>query len=115
MIRLSDERGSGSVLAVGVGGAVIVTTLSTILALGALVAHQRVMNAADAAALAGADAASGAIAGEPCALAGRAAEANGAVVLACSSDGAVVSVTAGTSWAGIPLSARSRAGPPPER
>ena len=63
----APERGSGTVLAVGVLGAVMLLTAVLLPLFAALVVGQAVQGAADAAALAAADTASGAVAGGPCA------------------------------------------------
>jgi hypothetical protein len=75
--------------------------------------RQRVIGAADAAALAAADGASGAVAGEPCVLARRLAAAGGAALDSCVVDGLVATVAASTRVGPVPFEARSRAGPPP--
>jgi hypothetical protein len=63
--------------------------------------------------LAAADAASGAVAGAPCEIARRVAASANATVSTCQIDGLVVGVTVVGSFAGIPITSRSRAGPPP--
>ncbi|TPW73476.1 Rv3654c family TadE-like protein [Schumannella sp. 10F1B-5-1] len=103
---------SGGVAAVGVIAVTATLSLATV-GLGAgLLERQRVVAAADSAALAAADTASGALAGEPCAAAAEVARANGAELADCTVDGASATVTARGSFAGIPLIARARAGPP---
>ena len=110
---LRADRGAGAVLALAIVGATTVVLLA-VLALGAaLVVRQRVIGAADAAALAAADGASGAIAGMPCALAARVAESNAATLQACAIDGLIATVTVGASVGAVSFSARSTAGPPP--
>ena len=110
--RLLDERGAGAVLALALVMAVVVTGLAGVTLAAALSARQRVIGAADLAALAAADAASGAIGGVPCQVAADVAQANGARLAGCTTDGLVVTVTVVGSFAGIPIEARSRAGPP---
>jgi secretion/DNA translocation related TadE-like protein len=108
-----DDRGAGAVLALALIGATALAMLA-VLALGAaLVLRQRVIGAADAAALAAADGASGAVGGEPCGLAARVAGANGATVTRCDLDGLVATVTVSARAGPLPFSARSTAGPPP--
>ncbi|MFT4258530.1 helicase, partial [Microbacterium sp.] len=70
--------------------------------------------AADAAALAAADAATGAVmaADEPCALAARVAAASGAVLTGCELVGFVATVQVQAAYAGIAAVSRARAGPP---
>ncbi len=110
---MTDDRGAGAVLALAIVGATTVVLLA-VLALGAaLVVRQRVIGAADAAALAAADGASGAVAGVPCSLAARVAASNAATLQTCAIDGLVASVTVAASVGAIPVSARSTAGPPP--
>ena len=109
----SDDRGAGAVLALAIVAAVVVLGLSGVSLAGGLAARQRVIGASDLAALAAADGASGAVAGEPCELARRVAVADGARLASCQVDGLVVAVTVVGSFAGIPITARSRAGPPP--
>ena len=78
----------------------------------ALAVGQSVQNAADAAALAAADTASGAVAGIPCETAADAATLNGASVISCEVDGLVASVTVGRSFIGFDIGSSARAGPP---
>ena len=90
--RGGRERGAGSILAV----AVIATMMSAsalLIPLSAVVSlRHRAAGAADAAALAAADAASGWSAGPPCAEAGRLAAENRAALARCEIDGLVVTV-----------------------
>jgi secretion/DNA translocation related TadE-like protein len=110
---MTDDRGAGAVLALAIVGATAVVLLA-VLALGAaLVARQRVIGAADAAALAAADGASGAIAGVPCTLAARVAESTAATLQDCAIDGLVARVTVAANVGAVTFSARSTAGPPP--
>lgn len=109
---IRSERGAGSVLAIGMVAAVTVVALAIVgLAVG-LAARQRIIGAADAAALAAADTALGHVAGAPCEVAAATARANGGVLAACRLDGLVATVEVRGTFAGIPLGARSRAGPP---
>lgn len=105
---------AGSALAAGV--LTIAASLSLGLAAvgGAAVTSQRVAGAADAAALAAADAASGAIITdeEPCALAARVAAASGASIDSCTVDGVVATVQVQAAYAGLAAVSRARAGPP---
>ncbi len=111
-IRGSGELGAGAVLALAIVAAVVVIGLSGVSLAGGLAARQRVIGASDLAALAAADAASGAVAGEPCEVARRVATAGGAKLSSCRIDGLVVEVSVAGSFAGIQLTAHSRAGPP---
>lgn len=110
---MRNDRGAGAVLALAIVGAVAVMMFAVLTLGAALVVRQRTIGAADAAALAAADAASGAVAGVPCTLAAHVAEANGAKLYGCSLDGLVATVTVGTRFGPIPVSARSSAGPAP--
>lgn len=110
--RPRGDRGSGAVLALGVLGAIMTVVLTLIPVTGAFVASQRVTNAADAAALAAADVASGAVPGVACQLATEAASLNGAVLDGCELSGAVALVSVSDSWWVFSLTARARAGPP---
>ena len=110
--RFDDDGGAGAVLALALVMVVVTIGLSGVAVASALTARQRVVGAADLAALAAADAASGAIGGAPCDVAASVARGNGARLTGCDSDGLVVSVTVAGSFAGIPIAARSRAGPP---
>lgn len=107
-----SERGSGSVLAVGVIGAIFALSALIIPVSLALAVKHRVEAAADAAALAAANTASGRIGGYPCHAAGDAAAINGATLGSCTLDGVVVTVTAHSAWLGFTITAKSRAGPP---
>lgn len=109
---LRGDRGAGAVLAIALVMAVVVIGLAGVTLASALSARQLVIGAADLAALAGADAASGAIGGVPCQVAADVARGNSARLAACEADGMVVTVTVVGSFAGIPIQARSTAGPP---
>jgi secretion/DNA translocation related TadE-like protein len=104
---------AGSALAAGVVAASAVLMLGLAAAGSAAVESQRMASVADAAALAAADAASGAITGEPCARAAEVAGAQRASISVCAVDGLVATVTVGGMFAGMPTSATARAGPPP--
>ncbi|QYF75247.1 hypothetical protein KY500_00225 [Cryobacterium sp. PAMC25264] len=114
-MRPSGERGSGSVLAVAVVGAIVAVTVLLLPILGLLAIGQSVRAAADASALAGADTAAGLVPGVPCEVAQRAADLNTARLVTCTVDGLVVTVMVSRSAGGFPISARARAGPPPAR
>lgn len=104
---------AGSALAVGVAGAAAVLMLGLASAGAAAVESQRVAGIADAAALAAADAASGAVPGDPCPRAAEVAGAQRASVTSCTLDGLVATVTVAATFAGLPVNATARAGPPP--
>ena len=107
-----DERGSGSLLALAIVGVVLIVTTAVVPLFAVLAAGQSVQNAADAAALAAADTASGAVAGIPCESAMEAASLNGASLGACAVDGLIASVTVNRSVGVFDLSSTARAGPP---
>lgn len=107
------ERGAGSVLALGIIGAVVVVALLAV-ALGAgLAVRQRAIGAADNAAIAAADVARGLAPGAPCPAAERVARAHGAGLERCEIDGYVATVEVATTALGIRIAARATAGPPP--
>lgn len=111
--RRGRERGSASVLAIGVASVCIVCVAAAGVVGHASVARVRVAAAADAAALAGADTLAGFVAGDACSVATRAAELNGARLASCAVSGADVSVVVGTTVLGVAVSVGARAGPPP--
>ena len=112
MLWRSGDRGAGSVLALAtVAGLAAAITVLLPFALMLPVKH-RVKDAADAAALAAADVAVGLVPGAPCELAATVAGGNGASVTACEVDGLIVTVTAGVTVLGLPITATSSAGPP---
>jgi len=106
------ERGSGSVLAVAVLGAITTVTLLLVPVLGLLVVVGQLRTAADAAALAAADTASGLLPGVPCEAAQRTATLNSVQLSGCTVDGLIATVTATRLAGGLPLSVQARAGPP---
>ncbi|MBG6239446.1 secretion/DNA translocation related TadE-like protein [Mycetocola sp. CAN_C7] len=107
-----SERGSGSVLAVALVAAVLLLTGLALPLNAALTTRQLTANAADAAALAAADTASGLVPGSPCTNAARAARLNGADLGECSVDGVEVRVTASRTVLGVVVTMAARAGPP---
>jgi secretion/DNA translocation related TadE-like protein len=109
-----SDHGSGSILGLAVIGATMTLTAVVVPAFALLAVGQSVRNAADAAALAAADAATGAVAGVPCDLADAAAMLNGATVTECTLDGLIASVTVARVVGGFTIAARARAGPPDE-
>jgi secretion/DNA translocation related TadE-like protein len=109
------ERGSASLVVVGLLAALFLTTAAAVGACALLAAKQHVSAAADAAALAAADAASGRVPGAPCDRAARAAQLNDAVLGSCEVDGPFAVVTAEKDVAGVPITVRARAGPPDAR
>lgn len=113
--RAKKERGSGSVLAVALLGAITIAASAALAGVTGLVAQQGAQNAADAAALAAADTLSGRDSGYPCENASRAASLNQASVASCSTDGLIAVVSVSRNWGRLELTARARAGPPGSR
>ncbi|TFD47544.1 hypothetical protein E3T46_17245 [Cryobacterium sp. Hh11] len=112
--RGGPERGAGSILAIAVLGATVLLTILVVSTLALLAVGRSIANAADAAALAAADTASGAIAGYPCPAADAVAALNEVAVTRCAVTGLLASVSVSRTVLGIELSASARAGPPPE-
>ena len=111
-----DERGSGTVYALGVIAVLLAAALGITGLIQAQSATGRARAAADLAAISGATVLSSVIApGDPCAMAGRVAAANGASVSSCSVTGedVTVSVVVPTTILGRPrqATAQARAGP----
>lgn len=100
-------------LMLGIVACVLLLTLVLVPLLGLLAVGQGVQNAADAAALAAADTASGAARGFPCAAAERAATLNGASVTDCRVVGLIATISVRRDYLGFAIPARARAGPPP--
>jgi secretion/DNA translocation related TadE-like protein len=108
----ASDRGSGSILGLAVIGVTMMLTAVAVPAFALLAVGQSVRNAADAAALAAADTASGAVAGVPCEVAAAAATLNGASVADCVVDGLIATVTVTRDVGGFTMVTRARAGPP---
>ncbi|MEU1970899.1 Rv3654c family TadE-like protein [Microbacterium sp. NPDC019599] len=104
---------AGVGLAVGVLGVCAVLTVGLGAVSAAATTGQRLSGAADAAALAAADAASGAVRGVPCERAAEIAASSGAILESCDLAGLVATVTVSTGFAGLVARASARAGPPP--
>jgi len=104
---------AGAIAAIGVVGCAATLSLGFVFAGSAGVFGQRLAGAADAAALAAADAASGAVIGVPCESAESVARSAGAVLSRCEIDGLTATVTVSAMFAGLPAAASARAGPPP--
>jgi len=113
-VALAEDGGSASVAVIGLLAALLAVSVAAVGVCGLLAMKQHVSAAADAAALAAADAASGRVEGYPCDRAGRAAGLNGATLVSCRVDGLVAVVSASTSVVGVPITVWARAGPPPE-
>ena len=108
-----DDGGSASVVAVGLLLMVVALVLGVAGTARVLVERSRVAGAADASALAGADVAAGLTAGVVCDAARRAAEANRAALVACETDGSIVTVRVSSTLGLLPVAASATAGPPP--
>lgn len=106
------DRGSGTVLAIGIVAALVTLTVVALPLSMAFAGRHAIAAAADAAALAGADVAVGLAPGYPCVEARRVAVANGATLAACDVDGLIVTVAASGTALGIPVTMRATAGPP---
>ena len=111
-----DERGSGTVYALGVIAVLLAAAVGIAGLIQAQSATGRARAAADLAAISGATVLSSVVApGDPCAMAQRVAAANGASVSACSVAGedVIVSVVVPTTILGRPrqATAQARAGP----
>lgn len=104
---------SGTALSVG---ALAITAALAVgcASVGAAAAHAtRLSGIADAAALAAADAASGAVGGVPCERAGDIAARGGAELAFCEVDEMIATVRIEAGFGLFPAAARARAGPPP--
>ncbi len=103
---------AGTVLAVGVVVCTASLSVGFVTAGAAAVHSQRLAGVADAAALAAADAASGAVGGEPCARAVEVADASGAQVTVCDLEELVATVTVTGAFGRLTAAVSARAGPP---
>ncbi len=103
---------AGTVLSVGIVLCAATLTSGFAIVAGGAVVGQRAAGAADSAALAAADAASGAIAGVPCERAAEIAGASGAVLIACELDELEATVTVSVAFGALSARASARAGPP---
>ncbi len=113
---VSGEDGAGTVLILGIIGVLLMAAVGVTGLVQAQAAAGRARTAADLAALGGATVLTSVVApGEPCEVAGRVAQANGAEVTACSVAGedVTVEVSVGARVLGAARSATSaaRAGP----
>lgn len=109
----SGERGAGAVLVVGLCGAIAVLTLVLVPLLGGFAAHARARSAADAGALAAADALSGRIGGDPCERAAETVGSVDATMRSCTLDGATATVETAVDLGWVVVTAGARAGPAP--
>jgi secretion/DNA translocation related TadE-like protein len=102
---------AGTILSVGVVACTATIAIGFVTVGAASAFSQRIAGVADAAALAAADAASGAVTGEPCSRAAEVASASGAVVISCELSALVATVTVSASFGHLPAVASARAGP----
>lgn len=109
------ERGAGSALVLGIVAALVVLTAAAIPLLGALIVHQRVVRAADSAALAAADTLSGRVTGYPCENAERMAGLARTRLDDCRLDELIARAQVSAEYLGMHLAAVARAGPPGSR
>ncbi len=110
-MSLRNETGSGSVLMIGVVALVLSTGSAAVSISAAFAVKQRTAHAADAAALAAADTATGMVAGFPCEAAEKAARLNGADLGGCEIEGHIARVIARGQYLGIEVAVQARAGP----
>ena len=108
---MRGERGAGTVVTLALGLGVMTVLLLVMPLTAALSARHSVTGAADAAALAAADTASGLVPGHPCDAATRAAVANGADLRSCTLDGLVATVVVSRSVLGFAFAESATAGP----
>jgi secretion/DNA translocation related TadE-like protein len=106
-----DNRGSGSVLAIALIGAMLACASLLFTLAWALGVKHTVQASAEAAALAAADVASGAIAGYPCERAAEASALGGASLDSCEITGDVATVRISRSVLGFDVAADAKAGP----
>jgi len=103
---------AGAMLSVGVVLCTATLAVGYATVGAAAVESQRVAGIADAAALAAADAASGAVSGQPCTRAAEIASAMSASVDVCTVAELVATVTVSTRFGAFLATASARAGPP---
>ncbi|MGV8970284.1 MAG: Rv3654c family TadE-like protein [Microbacteriaceae bacterium] len=108
----ASDAGAGTVLGLAILGAFLGFTLMLVPALGVLIAKQQLEGAADAAALAAADARLGVVGDYPCPLASRLASANGANLDSCVFDGLIVTVSVSRTVGVFAMTSSATAGPP---
>ena len=109
---MREERGSGSVLGIALIGAIVGLVIAVVPLYAVLAARSTVSNAADAAALAAADARVGVATGFPCDRAAEVATAHGADLTGCAVDGLIATVSVSRTILGFRLESTATAGPP---
>jgi secretion/DNA translocation related TadE-like protein len=111
---MKQDNGSGSILAIGVLAAIVILAATSIPIYAVFAARSHVTAAADAAALAAADARRGVVGGFPCDVAEKVATANGAELEKCELDGYIATVEVRRELLGFDLRSTATAGPPPK-
>lgn len=111
-VWIADARGSGTVIAVGIIGAILGLTAGLLAALVLVTTHTRASVAADAAALAAANTASGRVAGDPCRAAEEAAAMHNAMLITCESSLRESTVRVVITAGAVRAEATARAGQP---
>ncbi|WP_187264832.1 Rv3654c family TadE-like protein [Homoserinibacter sp. GY 40078] len=106
------DDGAGGVLALAIVGAILSVTLAALALGSALVARQKAVSAADAAALAAGDVLLGVVPGDACAVAADVAAAHSLDLASCRLEGLEAIVTIRLTVLGLPVAVVSRAGPP---
>jgi secretion/DNA translocation related TadE-like protein len=109
--RAAQDGGAGGVLAIAIVAATMLAAMAVLTLCAVLSARHRVVAAADAAALAAADAVLGVVPGAPCAWAEKVAASHRVAFVDCVVEGAEVVVSLRVDLAGLPVGASSRAGP----
>jgi secretion/DNA translocation related TadE-like protein len=111
-LGFGSDSGAVSLLAVALLSIAVTTTATVLGASSLLIERHRLGGAADSAALAAADVASGLVAGEPCGAAASLARSNRARLRACDLDGSTVTVAVVSTGSGVPIEAFATAGQP---
>ena len=99
-------------LGVALIGAMVCLLVAVVPLFTVLAARSNVASAADAAALAAADARVGIVTGYPCDRAAEVASANGATLTGCEVDGLIATVSVRRTILGFALESAATAGPP---
>jgi secretion/DNA translocation related TadE-like protein len=107
-----SDKGSGSILAIGILSAIMILAATSIPLYAVLATRSQVQAAADAAALAAADVRRGVTGGFPCDVAGTVARANRTELTECDLDGYVATVEVRRQTLGFELRSTATAGPP---
>lgn len=105
-----DDRGSGTVLGIGVMVAIVLTLALLLTGSAALVTHHSAQNAVEQAALAASDAAIGSREGYPCSIAMAQARTVAAHVVSCHVRGTHARLIWRISVLGFPVDVKAQAG-----